>query len=1335
MTLSLLGANFGSDLAVNRTTMNASTITASVADSRCNSTVYASATLVTCAIASRQVAELARAASGFYASLTVRNLVGTLQQLSLAYELDQPKITAVAPTNSPMSGGVSITLGGMSFGFAGSQSTAYLGSTACTATGWISETAMVCTLGFGTIAWRTSAGGREDVRIFADKRGAAANSAFTYDAPLLTFAAPQNGVCSGGTSVTLSGTNFGVAAVRSGLSVAWGSGSRSSRWISNTALVVGVPSLYTDFFGLPDKQKAQNALTVTLPDLATHAIVQFRYDSAAVTAVFPWNSPASGGTVVTISGMNYATEAADLVVDICAVGADVEWLSPNAVTCRVQAGIAAGVVITATSASLRSASGGIFSYDLPVITGLVPLNSPTSGGPVLTVLGFNFGIANSSPLALIGVSACSSTLWLSDSAIACTVVEGSCAGQLASATVSPAGVRRLPMSSSLLSFGFDPPMVTSSTVFNAPSTVRLVTMNLGGINFGVEDRRQSGKFGAATCDDFSWLSDTAVMCRMQSNELRSAGTVSTLVSSSCSKGSPAPVFTFDAPLVTHVSPCNTAAVSARVDLLGLNFGAYANNALGASVGPTACRAVQWASATALQCTTAPATTSARVDQQVAVSVGKLASSQRVFITFDAPMGPPVISAVSPVNAPISLSPVPLLISGSLFGSEAGRAEVLVGQYSCIASQWISDTALSCVTRRVNGALGTTSDAADVTVTRGGIATLVQWSFTVDAPVVTLFVPSNTAATAGASITLSGINFGSKFMGLAVAVGHVQAATVSAWISETSVTMRAPPAASSRPALITTMLSSSNLGAAALVHTSAAAFAYNAPVVTAVASGAIAERIVATISGTNFGVADWTPTVRIGSVSILGAGWLSDTSLVVTAGSNLPLSALVRVGVGGGGGPSGAGAASSSVLADFAGAVAPLNPPQYVCSAWSGCNSSCDSLLTSEGAVVHKMRTCACVDPRDPNGSAVARGNSSACVTAGIAAAPLVSECTDAELRCAPVVYRIHPSRSVVGDVVSIIGRALGRSAADVLSVRLGITECYTSAWVSSSIIRCQVPIANGLAEMFRLDLLATNATLYADESFAKHIDSPPPLLRITTAADGCDGGTPPRPDSAGVYYEERVDFPQMSEAFAFMPQVRTYLRTPRREAMDVTCVPPRRSRPRHQRAQQALLSRALMRAGTCHLLAPAPPRGRRSPCRTRRRTATRRGSTRAAAAPERGGSRRCSGAWWASRRRRRCSPSARCATLAAAGRTGWRGSTRCVGVCVCARARSCVWALCVRACVARVRACVCSTCVPHAPCSLCTAQMCVYQLCQQSTIQSQMQRARAHAFVRRARTH
>ena len=873
-TLSLVGTNFGSD-------PKGTTLKASVADTLCRSTEYVSATLVKCEVASQQVAKLAQANSSLYARLTVLDLVGTLQQLSLAYELDHPMISDIRPTNSPVSGGVSITLGGVSFGLAGSQSTAYLGSTACTATGFISETAVVCTLGFDSIPWRSGpdASGRQDVKIVADKRAGAVSFPFTYDAPLLTSAAPQNGVCSGGTSVTLSGTNFGVSSVRSGLSVAWGSGSRNARWISNTAVVVGSPSLYSDFFGLP-VAKARNSLRVALADQATEATLQFRYDAAVATAVFPTNSPASGGAVVTISGMNYPLGDHDLTVDICMPGAALEWLSPNSVTCPVRPGIAAGVAVTATTASLLSATGGVFSYDTPVMTDLAPSNSPTSGGSVLTVVGFNFGVAHSSPLVFVGVSACSTTLWLSDTAVICSVAEGICPGMQLSATVSPEGVQRLPLVSSNIHLSYDPPVVTSSTVINAPSTAQLVTMNFGGINFGMHDNRQKATFGTAGCDDFRWLSDSSIMCRMQSNELRSSGTKSIVVASSCSAATPAALFTFDAPLLTHVSPCNTAAVSAQVDLLGLNFGAYANNVLSASIGPTACRAVQWVSATALQCAVAPTTPSARANVPVAASVGNSLSAQRVFITFDSPLGPPLISALTPVNAPISLTPIPLLISGSLFGSETGRAEVLVAKFNCASSQWISHTALLCMTRQINGAVAT-SETAELTVSRDGIATHVKWSFTIDAPVLTSIVPSNAAPTAAASLTLSGINFGNRaIMDLAVAIGETPAATITAWISGTSFVMEAQRAASSSRAVITAGLSSDKAGAAILAHTSAIAFAYDAPVVTAVLSGGVAQTVVSTISGANFGVADWTATVRIGVTLGLGTRWVSDTSLVV-----------------------------------------------------------------------------------------------------------------------------------------------------------------------------------------------------------------------------------------------------------------------------------------------------------------------------------------------------------------------------------------------------------------------------------------------------------------------
>ena len=286
------------------------------------------------------------------------------------------------------------------------------------------------------------------------------------------------------------------------------------------------------------------------------------------------------------------------------------------------------------------------------------------------------------------------------------------------------------------------------------------------------------------------------------------------------------------------------------------------------------------------------------------------------------------------------------------------------------------------------------------------------------------------------------------------------------------------------------------------------------------------------------------TTAVGTADLLRSLW----RLQVTSDPKLPPTARVSVGVGIG------RKAESSLMAEFQEAAV---LPQYVCSAWSSCNASC-KLLASEGTAAHKLRNCTCFDPRDPNGTAVAGTNTTACEKAGVALAPVVSECTMPELGCGPVVYRIHPSRSVVGDTVSIIGRAFGQSAAHVLSVRLGVTECYTSAWVSSSIVRCQVPIADRFST-FRVDVLGANATIvstdYVDQSFADHVGLPPPLLRITAADCNRSGSTPLRPDSVGVYYEERVDFPQMSEAFAFVPQVRTYLRTPRRRALNVTYLP------------------------------------------------------------------------------------------------------------------------------------------------------------------------------------
>jgi hypothetical protein len=63
-----------------------------------------------------------------------------------------------------------------------------------------------------------------------------------------------------------------------------------------------------------------------------------------------------------------------------------------------------------------SFSGGgapavLFSYDAPVITLVLPTNSPSRGGTTTTLLGINFGSrkASSAVFATVGVSLCAET--------------------------------------------------------------------------------------------------------------------------------------------------------------------------------------------------------------------------------------------------------------------------------------------------------------------------------------------------------------------------------------------------------------------------------------------------------------------------------------------------------------------------------------------------------------------------------------------------------------------------------------------------------------------------------------------------------------------------------------------------------------------------------------------------------------------------------------------------------------------------------------------------------------------------------------------------------------
>ena len=209
-----------------------------------------------------------------------------------------PTITSVNPPSGPTSGGTLVALTGTNF--TGAIEVLF-GQTAATNFTVNSSTSITVTSppGTGTVNVRVTTPNGTSPVVPADQ--------FTYTtlpvlAPAITSVNPPSGPVSGGTVVSLTGTNFaGATEVRFGLTVA-------TNYTVNSSTSITVTS--------PPGTGTVN-VTVTTPH-GTSPVVpadQFTYIASPVlaptiTSVSPPSGPAKGGTIVTLTGTHFngATE-------------------------------------------------------------------------------------------------------------------------------------------------------------------------------------------------------------------------------------------------------------------------------------------------------------------------------------------------------------------------------------------------------------------------------------------------------------------------------------------------------------------------------------------------------------------------------------------------------------------------------------------------------------------------------------------------------------------------------------------------------------------------------------------------------------------------------------------------------------------------------------------------------------------------------------------------------------------------------------------------------------------------------------------------------------------
>jgi len=294
-----------------------------------------------------------------------------------------PTLTAVSPSSGSTAGGTTVTLTGTGFV---SGAVVRIGGSAATNVTFVSATQVTA---------RTAAAteGPKDVRITnPDGQAATRSDGFTYTAPAssptLTSVSPNTGPTAGGTTITLTGSNFvSGATVRVG-----GTTATTVTFYSATQLTARTPA---GTAGARD-------VVVTNPAGQSGTLTGgFTYTTSTriptITSISPASGPTSGGTSITVTGTNFSNSYMQLTIGGVSV-TDLVSSNGTTLTARTPAGTAGArdVVVTNRWGLSVTRSGG-FTYDsgtvppnTPIITSVSPASGPTSGGTLITVRGTSF---------------------------------------------------------------------------------------------------------------------------------------------------------------------------------------------------------------------------------------------------------------------------------------------------------------------------------------------------------------------------------------------------------------------------------------------------------------------------------------------------------------------------------------------------------------------------------------------------------------------------------------------------------------------------------------------------------------------------------------------------------------------------------------------------------------------------------------------------------------------------------------------------------------------------------------------------------------------------------
>lgn len=315
-----------------------------------------------------------------------------------------PTITSISPASGPLAGGTRITVTGTNFGSTGVPAV-LVGGRAARCVERVSSTRILAVVPVGDL-------GPADVVVSPATGGGKATrtGGFTYvvptTTPTISAITPPQGPYTGGTPITITGTNFASATTPTVL--VNGQCATDVVVASNTSITAKTPAGAT----------GTATLQVTT---ATGSVTSNLFSYVSITSVSPVSGPTTGDTTITITGTGFGVSPAVTVGGAAATVLSASPTSIVAVTPPGTTGPRDVVVTPAGGVPITRAEG--FRYLAPTITSVRPASGLLSGGNTVTVTGTGFG-STGTPSVTFGGRAATNVVRLGSTSLTATVPAG-----------------------------------------------------------------------------------------------------------------------------------------------------------------------------------------------------------------------------------------------------------------------------------------------------------------------------------------------------------------------------------------------------------------------------------------------------------------------------------------------------------------------------------------------------------------------------------------------------------------------------------------------------------------------------------------------------------------------------------------------------------------------------------------------------------------------------------------------------------------------------------------------------------------------------------------------